>query len=88
MAGAKSYVIHMGNTANPVDATVLYYSTATSLTVNDALALEPLTGKTKHFYVQAFNEVGQGSTDTEKAEYLNQNGYGSEWSVPTVVTFP
>ncbi|EJV04440.1 hypothetical protein HMPREF1334_03186, partial [Enterococcus faecalis ERV41] len=39
-------------------------------------------------YVQGFSEVGQGSNYTEKAAYLNEHSFGSEWSTAVSVTIP
>lgn len=84
-------MIHMGATATPGDATVMYYTEdpVTELTVDDALTGETLAGQSKWFYVQAFNRVGEGANDIEKAQDLNTNALGSEWSTPALqVDFP
>lgn len=81
-ADAPSYVVHMGETSDPKDAVIMYYTETNSLTVNDALTGETLSGKTKYFWVQAYDRLGNGATDVDKAQDLNLNALGSQWSQP------
>ncbi len=38
------------------------------------------------FYIQTYNEVGQGANDIEKARYLQDGEFlGSAWSRPVVL---
>lgn len=88
--GAKAYVIHMGADDVPGNATVMYYTEdpVTELTVDDALVGETLSGVSKWFYIQAFDRLGEGANDVEKAQDLNENALGSEWSDTLKVDFP
>jgi hypothetical protein len=39
------------------------------------------------FYIQTYNEVGEGANEIEKARYLHDGPYtGSSWSEPVILT--
>lgn len=80
--GVGSYVIHYGNAnvTDPKQMTLMGYATGASWTL-DAANVPALTdGDTISFAVMAYNEVGQGANDIEKAAWLNEHGVGSPWS--------
>lgn len=86
--GAQAYVIHYGdaNESDPHKAVKMGYSETTSwkLDAADVPTLE--AGDEIYFYVQAFNEIGEGASDIEKAAFLNENKLGSAWSEPIILT--
>jgi hypothetical protein len=59
-------------------------SNSWALASGDVPSLQP--GDKLYLYVQTFNEVGTGANDIEKAQYLNTNALGSDWSEPVVLT--
>lgn len=59
-------------------------SNSWALASGDVPSLQP--GDKLYLYVQTFNEVGTGANDIEKAQYLNTNALGSEWSEPVILT--
>lgn len=80
--GAGSYVIHYGNAnvTDPKQMTLMGYATTPSWTLDEANVPELADGDTISLAVMAYNEVGQGANDIEKAAWLNTNGHGSPWS--------
>lgn len=88
--GSTSYVIHYSgaNQPEPSQATMMGYSETNSWILDGSKVPAASPGDKIYLYVQGFNKVGQGATDVEKAAYLNENGFGSEWSAATSVTIP
>lgn len=88
--GSTSYVIHYSgaNQSEPSQATMMGYSETNSWILDGSKVPVASPGDKIYIYVQGFNETGQGATDVEKAAYLNENGFGSEWSAATSVTIP
>mgnify|MGYP004715967261 CR=1 FL=1 len=80
--GAKAYVLHYGggNQNDGHAATLVGYSGTTDWTLSAADVPAHAAGDTIYFYAQAFNKVGTGSTDIEKAQNLNTTALGSDWS--------
>ncbi len=80
--GAKAYVLHYGgaNQSDAHDATFMGYSETTDWTLAAADVPAHTAGDTIYFYAQAFDKVGTGSTDIEKAQNLNSTALGSDWS--------
>lgn len=88
VAGAKSYVIHYGNAneSNPKKAIFMGYTETNTWTLSKENLPANTTGDKLYFYVQTFNDLGEGANDIEKASYLNNNKLGSAWSEPTIIT--
>lgn len=87
--GAKSYIVHYAdaNQSDPSRAVYMGYTETNSWTLaaNDVPTL--VDGDKIYFYVQAYNEVGQGASDIEKASYLHDGDFlGSAWSEPVILT--
>lgn len=86
--GAQAYVIHYGdaNQSDPHQAVKMGYSETNNWTLaaEDVPILE--AGDEIYFYVQTFNNLGEGANDIEKAAFLNENKLGSAWSNPVVLT--
>lgn len=87
VAGAKSYVTHYGNANQTaeVDLTLMGYTEGNTWTLkaSDVPALQ--SGDTINLHVQAYNELGVGADDVEKARYLHDGQFtGSAWSQPAV----
>lgn len=80
---AKSYVIHYlnGDTSDGHEMIYMGYSETKTWTLTEATHGQPMTGKWT-LAVQAFDVVGQGANDIEKAAYLNEHALGSAWSNP------
>lgn len=87
--GAKSYVIHYGNPGQTTgDAKFMEYTTGTSYTLSADKVPAHNSGDKIYFYVQAFKDLGQGTTTEAQAEYLNAGQFlGSDWSKVASVTF-
>ncbi|MFK4900598.1 fibronectin type III domain-containing protein [Lactococcus petauri] len=85
---AKAFVIHYGNAnqSDPHEAIYMGYTESKSWTLSSADAPALQVGDKLYLYVQSFNEVGTGANDIEKAQYLNTNVLGSEWSKEVVLT--
>lgn len=86
--GAKAYIVHYGgaNQSDPHDAIFMGYTETLTwnLGVGDVPALE--VGDKIYLYVQSYREVGEGSSDIEKAAYLNSGPFtGSSWSDPAIL---
>lgn len=89
--GAKAYVIHYGdaNFTDPKSSTFMGYTESTDWTLSAGDVPAHKLGDTLSFYVQAFDKVGTGSNDIEKAQYLNTKASGTAWSeVATVEAKP
>ncbi|MFR8882521.1 MAG: fibronectin type III domain-containing protein [Streptococcus agalactiae] len=85
---AQAYVIHYSNAnqSDPHDATMMGYSEKNSWTLaaEDVPILEP--GNKIYLYVQAYNVLGKGKDEIEKARYLHDGPFiGSAWSRPVVL---
>lgn len=78
----KSYVVHASpaNETDPHKAIFMYYTEDPNYRFTPSNLQPHQPGDVLRYWVQAFDEVGVGANETEKAEYLNVNGYGSEWS--------
>lgn len=82
-------MIHYGeaNQSDPQQATFMGYSETNEWSLATANVPELQTGDKIYFYVQAYNEVGVGSDDSEKARYLHDGEFiGSAWSDPVILT--
>lgn len=88
VAGAKSYVIHYGNAneSDPKKAIYMGYTETNTWTLSKEKLPANTAGDKIYFYVQTFNDLGEGTNDIEKAAYLNNNKLGSAWSVPVPIT--
>ena len=88
--GSTSYVIHYSgaNQSEPSQATMMGYSETNNWKLLKANIPSSKPNDQIFLYVQGFSEVGQGSNDTEKAAYLNEHSFGSEWSTAVSVTIP
>ncbi|WP_179189782.1 fibronectin type III domain-containing protein [Enterococcus faecium] len=86
--GAKSYVIHYANAneSDPHKAKMMGYSETNSWTLAAENVPSLVEGDKFYLYVQTFNELGEGSNEIEKAEFLNENKLGSAWSEPIILT--
>ncbi|EME5368815.1 fibronectin type III domain-containing protein [Enterococcus faecium] len=85
---AQAYVINYSNAnqSDPHDATMMGYSEKTSWTLaaEDVPTLEP--GNKIYLYVQAYNVLGKGKDEIEKARYLHDGPFiGSAWSRSVVL---
>lgn len=80
---AKSYVIHYldADTSDGHTMTKMGYSETKTWTLTAETHGAPMAG-TWTLAVQAFDVVGQGANDIEKAQWLVQNAIGSPWSSP------
>lgn len=88
-----SFIIHYGNpnTTDPHDAIYMGYKekvNGNTWTLHKAdFPVGTKAGDKIPFYVQAYNEVGVGATNVDKARDLHDNHLGSEWSaVVNVIT--
>lgn len=88
VSGAKSYVIHYNTTSNPKEAIYMQYSEVSEYTMTDEIYNAALADTTVYFWVQSFNKLGEGSSDIDKAQWLNSTQQGSEWSPLIKVDFP
>lgn len=88
--GAKSYVIHYANAndSDPHKAIFMGYTETNTWTLTSENVPSLNVGDKLYFYVQTFNDLGDGVNDIEKASYLNNNKLGSAWSEPTIITVP
>lgn len=87
--GAKSYIPHYtdANQSDPHDANKMGYTETNSWTLSAEDMPQLEAGDEIRFYIQTYNEVGQGANDTEKARYLHDGNFtGSPWSEPVVLT--
>ena len=87
--GAKSYLIHYGgaNQSQPSQAIYMGYSTTNKWTLADTDIPVTETDDKLYFYVQAYEELGVGATDAEKAQYLHDGDFlGSAWSKSITLT--
>lgn len=75
------------NETDPKKAIYMGYSETTSFSLAKGdIPVPHVAGDKIYFYVQTFNDKGVGSTDIEKAEYLNSGQFlGSSWSAPVEV---
>lgn len=85
---AQAYVSHYGNAnqSDPHDAIMMGYSEKNSWTLATEIVptLEP--GNKIYLYVQAYNVLGKGKDEIEKAQYLYDGPFtGSAWSRPVVL---
>lgn len=71
--------------SGPSKATIMFYTETPALDV-PADETSRVAGDKIYVYAQAYPEVGQGEDGTAKAEWLNEHGYGSEWSGGVSVT--
>ncbi|MFK4917170.1 MULTISPECIES: fibronectin type III domain-containing protein [Lactococcus] len=81
--GAKSYVIHASgaNEDDPKDAVFMYYIEEPSYRFTPSKLQQHVPGDILRFYVQAYDELGVGADETEKAAYLHDGPFtGSAWS--------
>lgn len=92
VSGAKSYIIHYidKDTSTSSELTSMGYSETTSWELPESVHGSTMAGKEFTLAVQAYNEVGVGSTPIDKANYLHDGEFeGSVWSSPlTKVTIP
>ncbi|HBI1987366.1 TPA: fibronectin type III domain-containing protein [Enterococcus faecalis] len=88
--GSTSYVIHYSgaNQSEPSQATMMGYSETNNWKLLKANIPSSKPNDQIFLYVQGFSEVGQGLNYTEKAAYLNEHSFGSEWSTAVSVTIP
>ncbi len=89
MEGAKSYLTHYGdaNVSDPKKATKMGYTETSSWTLAAENVPSLNDGDKIYIYVQAYNELGVGDNDIEKARYLHDGPFtGSEWSKPVILT--
>lgn len=86
--GAGSYVVHYGNAnvTDPKQMIFMGYSATPSWTLDETNVPAMEDGDTITLAVMAYNEVGQGANDVEKAAWLNTNGHGSAWSELVTLT--
>lgn len=87
--GAKSYLIHYGdaNQSDPHDAVKMGYTETNAWTLFNSKVPTTESGDKLYFYVQVYDEVGIGSNDVEKAQYLHDGEFtGSAWSEPVILT--
>lgn len=64
------------------------YTETNTWTLSAADVPAHIAGDKISFFVQAYYQNGQGSTDVEKARYLHDGPFtGSAWSAGHVVTF-
>lgn len=84
----KSYVVHASpvNESDPHKAIFMYYTESPNYRFTPSNLQPHQPGDILRYWVQAFDEVGVGANETEKAEYLNVNKYGSEWSAVVEMT--
>lgn len=76
-------MIHYGtaNVTNPHEATFMGYSETNSWKLTSGDIPAHVAGDKICFYVQTYEEKGQGANDIEKAKYLHDGEFlGSEWS--------
>lgn len=88
---ALAHLIHYGDANSKDEHTFIYmgYSETNKFTLKAAdIPVGAVAGDKIPFCVQAFDRVGVGATDIEKAAYLNDNDHitGSAWSQPVEVT--
>ncbi|WP_430609688.1 hypothetical protein [Enterococcus sp. DIV0876] len=63
------------------------YSTTNKWTLAAADVPASETGDKLYFYVQAYENLGVGATDVEKAQYLHDGDFlGSAWSKSITLT--
>lgn len=89
MDGAKAYLVHYGdaNQSDPHQAIKMGYTEISSWILAAADVPTLVTGDKLYLYVQAYNEVGIGANDVEKARYLHDGEFvGSAWSEALVLT--
>ncbi|EPF4429086.1 fibronectin type III domain-containing protein [Escherichia coli] len=87
--GAKSYIPHYtdANQSDPHDANKMGYTETNSWTLSAEDMPQLETDDEIRFYIQTYNEVGEGSNDIEKARYLHDGPFtGSAWSEPIILT--
>lgn len=87
--GAKSYIIHASpaNDQDPKNAIFMYYSETNSYRFTPSKLQPHEVGDKLYFYVQAYNELGVGADETEKARYLHDGDFtGSAWADVVEVT--
>ncbi|MDG6113748.1 fibronectin type III domain-containing protein [Lactococcus formosensis] len=85
---AQAYIVHYGNAnqSDPHDAIFMGYTESNTWTLALENVPELQTGDKIYFYVQAYKQKGQGSTEVEKARYLHDGDFiGSSWSDVTVL---
>jgi hypothetical protein len=87
---AKAYLVHYGdaNVSDPSQAIYMGYTETTSWTLAAGDVPTLAEGDTLQLFIQAFPVVGEGANDIEKAKFLNENKFGSEWSEPIILTKP
>ncbi|MBE8847879.1 fibronectin type III domain-containing protein [Enterococcus durans] len=88
VSGAKSYLIHYAdaNQSDPKQAIYMGYTESNAWTLFSSNVPATESGDKLFFYVQAYDEVGIGSNDVEKAHYLHDGEFvGSAWSKPAIL---
>lgn len=88
VSGAKSYLIHYSdaNQSDPKQAIYMGYTESNAWTLFSSNVPTTESGDKLYFYVQAYDEVGVGSNDVEKARYLHDGEFvGSAWSKPAIL---
>lgn len=85
---AKAYLIHYGdaNVSDPTQTVKMGYTETNSWTLSAANVPTLADNDKLYLYIQAFSDLGEGANDIEKAKFLNENKFGSEWSEPIVLT--
>lgn len=87
--GAQSYIIHASpaNDSEPKNAIFMYYTETNSYRFTPSKLQPHEVGDKLYFYVQAYNELGVGANETEKARYLHDGEFtGSAWADVVEVT--
>lgn len=87
--GAKSYLTHYGdaNVSDPKKAIKMGYTETSSWTLAAENVPALSEGDKIYIYVQAYNDLGGGADEIEKARYLHDGEFiGSAWSIPVVLT--
>lgn len=83
-------MIHYGpaNVVDPHDTILMGYSESNTWTLANADVPAHEPGDKINFYVQTYDELGQGENDIEKAQYLHDGEFtGSAWSDKLEIIF-